>query len=79
MKSGELEKEKKEIIKWVTNLKDSVVLEKLRLLRTKPKAKDWWEETSEEEKLAIERGLTDIRQGKVKPHKEVKKLYEKWL
>jgi hypothetical protein len=74
MKPSEVEKEKRKIIKWVTNLKDSVVLEKLHLLRTKPKAKDWWDEISEEEKVAIERGLTDIRRGKITPHKEVKKL-----
>ena len=79
MKSGNLEKEKIEIIKWVTNLKDSAALEKLRMLRTSPKKKDWWDEISEEEKIAIERGLADVKQGKVKPHKEAKKLYEKWL
>jgi predicted transcriptional regulator len=40
---------------------------------------DWWNEITDEEKLAIDKGLADIKAGRVKPHKEAKKLYEKWL
>lgn len=74
-----VEKEKLEIIKWVTNLKDETAIEKLSKLRKAPAKTDWWNEISEEEKAAIEKGLEDIRSGRVKPHKEAKKLYEKWL
>jgi len=73
------EKEKLEIIKWVTGLKDDTALEKLRLLRRQPKKRDWWTEISDEEKAAIDKGLEDIKAGRVVPHKEAKKLYEKWL
>jgi predicted transcriptional regulator len=72
------EKEKLEIIKWVTNLSDDTALERLRLLRMQPKKIDWWEHISEEEQAAIEKGIEDVKAGRV-PHKEVKKLYEKWL
>ena len=41
--------------------------------------KDWWDETSEAEKQSIEMGLKDSRDGKIKPHSEAKKLYEKYL
>lgn len=74
-----LEKEKLEIIKWVTSLKDDTAIERLRMLRENPKKLDWWNEITAEEKSAIDKGLADIKAGRVKPHKEAKKLYEKWL
>jgi len=74
-----LEKEKLEIIKWVTNLTDDTAIERLRMLRQHPKKTDWWNEISQEEKNVIDKGLADIKAGRVKPHKEAKKLYEKWL
>lgn len=79
MSDSSLEKKKLEIIKWVTNLTDDTAIEKLRMLRQHPKKNDWWNEISEEEKNAIDKGLADIKAGRVKPHKEAKKLYEKWL
>ena len=74
-----LEQDKLEIIKWVTTLKDDTSIEKLKLLRDHPKKLDWWDEITDEEKNAIDKGLADIKVGRVKPHKEVRKLYEKWL
>ena len=74
-----LEKEKLEIIKWVTNLKDDSAIEKLRMLRAGSSKTDWWNEVTEEEKAAIDKGLEDVKAGRVKPHLHAKKLYEKWL
>ena len=74
-----VEKEKLEIIKWVTNLKDNTAIERLRMLRANPRKLDRWNEITDEEKTAIDKGLADIKAGRVKPHKEAKKLYEKWL
>jgi predicted P-loop ATPase/GTPase len=74
-----VEKEKLEIIKWVTGLKDNTAIERLKMLREKPKKTDWWDEIIDEEKAAIDKGLEDIKAGRVKPHREAKKLYEKWL
>jgi len=74
-----VEKEKLEIIKWVTGLKDSTAIERLKMLREKPKKSDWWNEITDEERAAIDKGLEDIKAGRVKPHREAKKLYEKWL
>ncbi len=78
-KANELEREKLEIIKWISGLKDDTAFEKLRLLRQQPKKVDWWTEISEEEQAAIDKGLEDVRAGRVTPHKDAKKLYEKWL
>ena len=74
-----VEKEKLQIIKWVTSLKDNTAIERLRMLRTSSKKSDWWNEITEEEKAAIDKGLSDIKAGRVISHKEAKKLYEKWL
>lgn len=74
-----IEKQKLEIIKWVTTLKDETSIERLKMLRNNRSKTDWWNEISEEEKNAIDKGLADIKAGRVKPHKAVKKLYEKWL
>ena len=79
MKELNVEKEKLEIIKWVTGLKDTDAIEKLKMLRENPKKLDWWSEITDEEKTAIDKGIEDIKAGRVKPHKEAKKLYEKWL
>lgn len=79
MSKSSIEKEKLEIIKWVTNLKDSTAIERLKMLRESPPKSDWWNEISEEEKSAIDKGIADIKAGRVKSHKEAKKLYEKWL
>jgi len=41
--------------------------------------KDWWTIISEEEKNAIEEGLSDIEMGKTKSYNEIKKRYANWL
>ena len=74
-----LEKEKLAIIKWVTSLKDETAIERLKMLRDKIIHKDWWNEITEEEEIAIDKGLADVKAGLIKSHKEVRKLYAKWL
>ena len=49
-----LDKDRLEIIKWVTSLKDRVVLDMLKRLKENPKKIDWWNGISEDEKKAIE-------------------------
>ena len=73
-----IEKDKLEIIKWVTTLKDETSIERLKMLKNSSKT-DWWDQISDEEKNAIDKGLADVKANRVKSHKEVKKLYAKWL
>ena len=40
---------------------------------------DWWDDLSEDAKASIEKGVDDVKKGKVKPHAEVMKKYQKWL
>jgi len=79
VKEINVEKEKLEIIKWVTSIKDETSIEKLKMLKDNFKKSDWWNEIADEEKSAIEKGIEDLKAGRIKPHKEAKKLYEKWL
>ena len=54
------------------------MIDKILELKNK-ESKDWWDETSDEEKESIEKGLEDANSGKLKPHSEIRKKYEKWL
>jgi predicted transcriptional regulator len=74
-----LDSEKLKIIDWIANLKDETVIAKIKILKDHSIDADWWDEISEAEKVSIERGLEDVKAGRVIDHSEVKKLYEKWL
>jgi predicted transcriptional regulator len=74
-----LDSEKVKIINWIASLTDESMIVKIKLLKDYPTETDWWDEISEAEKASIERGLEDIKAGRVIDHSEVKKLYEKWL
>ena len=74
-----LDSEKLKIIDWIANTKDESIIARIKLLKDHSKETDWWDEISDAEKASIERGLEDIKAGRVIDHSEVKKLYEKWL
>ena len=67
-----IEKDKLEIIKWVTTLKDETSIERLKMLKDSRSKGDWWDQISDEEENAIDKGLADIKAGRQRPHKEVK-------
>ena len=41
--------------------------------------KDWWDEIGEEQQKAIDKSLAEMKAGKLTPHNEVMKKYNKWL
>ncbi len=41
--------------------------------------KDWWDEISEEQQIAIDKSLAEAKAGKLTPHDEVMKKSKKWL
>jgi hypothetical protein len=55
-KEGNFEKDKLEIIKWVTGLKDRTAIERIMMLKERPKKTDWWDQITEEERAAIDMG-----------------------
>jgi predicted transcriptional regulator len=77
-KERDLEQKKLELIQWVAEASEEYLIDRMLELKNEPN-KDWWDEISEEEKAAIEAGLADIEAGRVIPHEEVRKVYEKWL
>jgi predicted transcriptional regulator len=79
MNLSNTEAQKLEIIRWVTELEDETAIERLVFLKEQAGKGEWWDEISNEEKASIERGLADVKAGRVTPHKKVKKLYAKWL
>jgi predicted transcriptional regulator len=40
---------------------------------------NWWNEVEDAARESIAKGLKQVGQGKVTPHKEVMKRYKKWL
>jgi len=73
--------EKLDIIQWIAGLKDKATLRLIKELKEKSDSnqKDWWNSISSEERMSIERGLEDSENGRVTPHSEIRKRYEKWL
>ena len=74
----DIESKKLALIQWLTSLNDVSMIDKILELKNK-ESKDWWNETSDEEKESIEKGLSDAESGNLKPHSEIRKKYEKWL
>ncbi|MBT3424018.1 MAG: hypothetical protein HN431_14540, partial [Bacteroidetes bacterium] len=75
-----IQTEKLGLIEWIAKLNDSSVIEKIKRIHDDySKSIDWWDEISTTEKESIERGLTDISEGKVHSHENAKKIYEKYL
>lgn len=73
-----IETKKLALIQWLTSLNDVSMIDKIMELKQEEK-KDWWNEISDEEKESIEKGLSDAESGKLTPHSEIIKKYEKWL
>ena len=69
---------KLELIQWLSTIEDSTIIEKIMDLRKK-ESKDWWNSISESEKESIEKVILDADAGKLNPHSNARKLYEKWL
>jgi len=40
---------------------------------------DWWNEISKEQQKAIDKALTEMKEGELTTHEEVMKKYKKWL
>ena len=73
--------EKIEIIQWITGLDDKATLRQLRKIKEQSdiKQNDLVYSISLKERESIQRGIEDSANGRVTPHSEVRKKYEKWL
>ena len=73
-----IQNKKLELIQWLSTIEDSSIIEKIMKLRDQESI-DWWNSISDNEKQSIEKGLEDAKSGKLNPHTDARKLYEKWL
>jgi hypothetical protein len=72
--------EKVDIIQWIAGLNDDTILQQLKKIKVQSTKKvNRSGGISAEERQSIERGLDDSKNGRITPHSEVKKRYEKWL
>lgn len=72
--------EKLGLIDWILQIKDASVIQKLNVIKEEnSKSLDWWDTLNKEEIESIERGLENIKEGKVHSHESAKKLYEAYL
>jgi len=73
--------EKIEIIQWIAGLDDKATLRQLRKIKEQSdiKLQEVNDLISEKEYESIQRGIDDSTNGRVTPHSEVRKKYEKWL
>lgn len=72
--------EKSGLIKWIQELNDAKIIEKLKKIQMESAvSNDWWDETSDQAKESIQRGLEDIKGGKVHSHESIRKTYVKYL
>lgn len=69
---------RKKVKKHIDNA-DERVLKMIDAMLVADQEEDWHDALPNEAKLSIQKGLEDIKQGKIVPHEIVMKKYEKWL
>jgi len=68
---------KQELIDWIANLNDPASLVNVQILKESLESSgDWWNEISESEKSGINRGLDDVKTGRVISNDAFWKKYE---
>ncbi len=73
-----LKEEKLQIVDRIIHTDDATVIRKVKKLLDAAE-KDFWDELPAHVKASVERGLKDVKEGRVKSHEEVFKKYRKWL
>jgi hypothetical protein len=75
-----IQAEKLSLIEWLSTLKDTSIIEKLKAIKDDySKSKDWWDTLNKEELKSIERGLKDLEDGKIHSYDTARKVYERYL
>ncbi|WKK79035.1 hypothetical protein [Marivirga arenosa] len=78
MRNTKIEDLKQDLISWINAQENDAILRQIEDIR-KYSEKDFWADLSEAEKESIRLGREDAKKGKLIPHSEAKKRYEKWL
>ena len=72
-----MEHAKLELIQWLTTLENEDLLKQIIQLKESDNQSVY--HLTKEERISVEKGLEDLRNGDVVSHDEVRKGYEKWL
>jgi predicted transcriptional regulator len=70
----DIQVEKLNLIKWLTEVEEPSIIEKVIALKNEQQ-KDWWDEISDDEKADIEEGLAEDDRGDVLSHEDVMAKY----
>ena len=71
--------EKLKLIQWILSLEEGAALDRVKRLMKNHKNLDGWDKITKEERSAIEKGLEELKAGRVKFNSQARKLYAKWL
>ena len=74
-----LQNKKLELIQWLSTIEDLNFLEKISEMISREQKNDWWNELSDAETEAIEKGIEQADSGKLNPHSKAREIYGKWL
>ena len=75
-----IQTEKLDLIEWISRLKDTTIIDRLRKVKEDySKYSDWWDTLKKEELESINRGLKDFEEGRIHSHETARKIYEKYL
>lgn len=65
-----IQADKYQLIEWITSLNDLAIINRLKSIQQES-SPDWWDDLSKVEKENIEKGLDDIKEGRVHSHENV--------
>lgn len=66
-----IQSKKLELVQLILNTVKPAILEKVEKLLKNEKPADWWNQISEAERKAIEKGISEADKGELIPHEEV--------
>jgi len=77
----DISSEKLNIIQRICEIQDTDLLDLIQNIIEIPKRSefDWWDTLPKKEQNSIEKGLSDLKNGKVHSHDQIRKKYEKYL
>ena len=75
----QIQNKKLELIQWLSTIEDLKFLEKISDLILSEQKKDWWNEISDIERKAIEKGIEQADAGKLNSHSKARAIYGKQL
>ena len=73
----DIQAEKIDLIKWLADIEEPAVLQKLIALKNDQQT-DWWDLIDDEERAEIEEGLAEADRGEGISHQEFIAKYDKW-